>query len=62
VNLGNHEIANNLIKSLANSGVFMRKPMVAPQDRYLRIGVGSDDEHRHLESVLIPLMRTASEA
>ncbi|MFK8080737.1 MAG: aminotransferase class I/II-fold pyridoxal phosphate-dependent enzyme [Granulosicoccus sp.] len=58
VDMGDAETANALIGSLADGGVFMRKPMVAPQDRYIRIGVGTLNEHQHLERVLVPLIKT----
>jgi len=52
VDMREAEIANAVVSGLAESGVFIRKPMVAPQDRYIRIGVGSEEEHQHLEKVM----------
>lgn len=60
VDMRNHEVANKLIESLASGGVFMRKPMVAPQDRFIRVGVGTEEEHQHLERALIPLIQAIS--
>ncbi|MFK7859401.1 MAG: aminotransferase class I/II-fold pyridoxal phosphate-dependent enzyme [Granulosicoccus sp.] len=57
VDLGKQETANAIIAALADRGVFMRKPMVTPQDRFIRIGVGTNEEHQHLENMLIPLIR-----
>ncbi|MBX2883028.1 MAG: aminotransferase class I/II-fold pyridoxal phosphate-dependent enzyme [Granulosicoccus sp.] len=48
--------ADNLIQSLAQAGVFLRKPMVAPQNRYIRIGVGTDHEHTILEQAIRKLI------
>ena len=56
VDMGDHETANTLIESLASAGVFMRKPMVAPQSRFIRVGVGTEKEHDYLMSVLRPLI------
>lgn len=52
VDMQDHERADAVIESLASAGVFMRKPMVAPQSRFIRIGVGAKQEHEHLQSVL----------
>lgn len=57
VDMRDHETANALIQALAAGGVFMRKPMVSPQDRFIRVGVGTEEEHQHLERVLIPLIQ-----
>ena len=46
-----HITAKALIESLASDGVLIRKLMVAPQNRFIRVGVGTDEEHQHLESV-----------
>lgn len=56
VDMRDHETANALIESLATGGVFMRKPMVAPQNRFIRVGVGTAKEHEYLESVLRQLI------
>ncbi len=56
VDMRDHEMANALIESLASAGVFMRKPMVAPQNRFIRMGVGTAKEHEHLECVLRQLI------
>jgi histidinol-phosphate aminotransferase len=52
VDIGDSERAVGLIHALGKEGVFMRKPMVAPQNRYVRIGIGTEEEHEHLESAL----------
>lgn len=57
VNVGSTENANGLITSLAQKGVFMRKPAVAPQSQYVRVGVGTVEEHRYLEEVFPSLVR-----
>ncbi|MFK7992881.1 MAG: aminotransferase class I/II-fold pyridoxal phosphate-dependent enzyme [Granulosicoccus sp.] len=59
VDMRNHETASAVIESLANRGVFMRKPMVSPQNRFIRVGVGSEEEHHHLEKVLVPIINAS---
>lgn len=56
VDIGDAQRAANLIQSLAEAGVFMRKPMVAPQDTHVRIGVGTEQEHAYLEKVIKALL------
>jgi histidinol-phosphate aminotransferase len=45
MDLGSAERAGGLLQDLAQLGVFIRKPMVAPLDGFLRIGVGTAAEH-----------------
>lgn len=45
VDLGSADKANALLQQLEDAGIFLRKPMLAPHDRFLRIGVGTEDEH-----------------
>jgi len=45
VDLGAVDKANALLQQFENAGIFLRKPMVPPHDRYLRIGVGTEEEH-----------------
>ncbi|MFK7894181.1 MAG: aminotransferase class I/II-fold pyridoxal phosphate-dependent enzyme [Granulosicoccus sp.] len=56
VDLGSAERASQLILKLAESGIFMRKPMVAPQDTFIRIGVGTEQEHAILEKAMQKLL------
>jgi len=52
VDAGSAARAVALMQALQESGVFVRKPAVAPQDRCVRIGVGTPDELGQLESLL----------
>lgn len=52
VDLGNSDRATGILQQLAKRGIFMRKPMQAPLDRFLRVGVGTLEEHELLLSVL----------
>lgn len=45
VDIGSSDKANALLQTLEQAGIFLRKPMVSPQDRFLRIGVGTEQEH-----------------
>lgn len=56
VDLGDVARAEDLVQSLGKAGVFMRKPMVPPQDRFVRIGVGTEAEHLCLEKAIRPLL------
>lgn len=57
VDLGGHARATTLIQQLGERGVFMRKPMIAPQSNFIRIGIGSDAEHAFMASVMEPLIK-----
>lgn len=58
VDLDNSERAATIIGKFVEHGVFMRKPMVAPQSNFIRIGIGTDAEHTLMASVLKPLITT----
>ena len=45
VDMGSSQRAVQLLKTLNDQGIFLRKPMVPPQDSFIRIGVGSESEH-----------------
>ena len=45
VDMGSSLRAVQLLKTLNDQGIFLRKPMVPPQDSFIRIGVGSESEH-----------------
>ncbi len=62
VDAGSTDSANGLINSLARAGVFMRKPGVEPQSQYIRVGVGTSEEHQHLEQVFPELVRAIQAA
>ncbi len=49
VDLGSAARANALLQQLEQAGIFLRKPMVAPHDSFLRIGVGTEEEHALFE-------------
>ncbi|MGK0281335.1 MAG: histidinol-phosphate aminotransferase [Patiriisocius sp.] len=57
VDLGSSDRAFKMLGLLNEHGVFMRKPMQPPQDRYLRVGVGTDSEHAVLQKVLPALLK-----
>lgn len=48
VDLASNERAIKMLSLLDEQGIFMRKPMQAPLDRYLRVGVGTAEEHDFL--------------
>ncbi len=56
VNIGNEQQANTLIASLAQKGIFIRKPAIAPQSQYIRVGVGTHEEHELLIKTLPALL------
>ena len=51
VDLGDAARAGALLDALLARGVFVRKPMAPPLDRYVRLGVGTDDEMDRLEAM-----------
>jgi len=57
VDLGSSDRAGRMLKLLAENGVFMRKPMVAPQDQFLRVGIGTQSEQAVLEDVFEGLLK-----
>ena len=58
VETGSVQRADLLLKQLASAGVFMRKPGMTPQSSHIRIGVGTEEDQRFLESVLVPLLQS----
>ena len=58
VETGSEQRADWLLKQLAGAGVFMRKPGMSPQSSHVRIGVGTEEDQRFLESVLVPLIES----
>lgn len=56
VNIGNEPQANTLITTLAQEGIFVRKPAIAPQSQYIRVGVGTHEEHELLTKTLPKLL------
>jgi histidinol-phosphate aminotransferase len=57
IDLGSSERAASLLKALNEEGIFLRKPMVPPQDSFIRIGVGTVDEHAILAEAFSRLVR-----
>ncbi len=45
VDLQSSERAKNVLAELNKQGVFIRMPGVAPLNRFIRVGIGSDEEH-----------------
>ncbi len=60
VDLGSADKANALLQQFEQAGIFLRKPMVAPHDTYLRIGVGTEQEHAVFADELRRLLGRAS--
>jgi len=56
VDIGCADKANAIISGLAKHGIFMRKPAVAPQNTFIRIGVGTDKELALLSTALPELL------
>lgn len=56
VDLASADKANGLIQQLEQDGIFLRKPMIAPHERFLRIGVGTAQEHSLFEERLRRLL------
>lgn len=52
VDFGSAERAGKVLKHLLARGIFLRKPMLAPLDRYIRIGMGTPAEHNLLAEEL----------
>ena len=50
---GSRERAERLVSGLLQRGVFIRKPSVAPLDRYVRVSVGTSEERAHFAGILI---------
>lgn len=56
IDLGTKERAVKLLNQLGERRIFMRKPMHPPQDRYIRVGVGTDTEFQLLCDTLPELL------
>lgn len=56
VDMGSRSHADALVLQLAEKGVFIRKPNMDPQNRYIRIGVGTEQEHEYLTQTLSTLL------
>ena len=52
VDTGSSERALQLLEMLNEQGIFLRKPMVPPQDSFIRIGVGTQSEHAILAEAM----------
>jgi len=50
VDTGAGDNTREILKQLGEQGVFIRMPGVAPLDRYLRVGIGTSDEHTKFAS------------
>ena len=59
VDLGDAGRARRLLDALLGRGVFVRKPVAPPLDRYVRIGIGTDAETAHLEAMFADALRAA---
>jgi len=57
VDLASSERAIKMLSLLDEHGIFMRKPMQAPLDRYLRVGVGTAEEHDFFASKFPELLQ-----
>jgi histidinol-phosphate aminotransferase len=57
VDLGSSDRAFKMLSLLSEHGVFMRKPMQPPQDRYIRVGVGTAAEQTILQNLLPELLK-----
>ena len=49
VDMGHGDNTRTMLNKLMEHGIFIRMPGVAPLDRFLRVGVGSPDEHAAFE-------------
>ena len=47
--MGHGDNTRAILDQLVEQGIFIRMPGVAPLDRFLRVGVGSPDEHTAFE-------------
>jgi len=56
VDLGSVEYANKMLEALNTAGIFIRKPSVAPLDRYLRVGVGTEHEQQVFSAIFSDLL------
>jgi len=56
VDTGHGDNTREILKQLGEQGVFIRMPGVAPLDRYLRVGIGTSDEHHKFASAFKQLI------
>jgi len=49
VDMGHGDNTRTILGKLVEQGIFIRMPGVAPLDRFLRVGVGSPEEHAAFE-------------
>ncbi|ASJ70950.1 aminotransferase class I/II-fold pyridoxal phosphate-dependent enzyme [Granulosicoccus antarcticus] len=56
VDMGSSQRAAEILAALNEQGIFLRKPMVPPQDRFIRFGVGTENEHAMLAQALGALL------
>ncbi|MBX2879053.1 MAG: aminotransferase class I/II-fold pyridoxal phosphate-dependent enzyme [Granulosicoccus sp.] len=61
VDMGSSERAKATLKELGEHGIFMRMPGVAPLDRYIRVGLGTEDEHNYLTHVMREKLSTLAD-
>lgn len=52
VDMGTSDRAKATLKELGEYGIFMRMPGVPPLDRYIRVGLGTEEEHTYLAHIL----------
>ena len=57
VDTGSSQRALQLLEMLSKQGIFLRKPMVPPQDSFIRIGVGTQSEHAILAEALSHMLQ-----
>ena len=57
VDTGNGDNTREILKQLGEQGVFIRMPGIAPLDRYLRVGIGTEEEHATFEASFSQLIK-----
>lgn len=57
LDMGTSDKADQLLQQLDDERIFLRKPRNAPLDRFLRIGVGTEQEHARLALSLTKLLQ-----
>ena len=56
VDMGSVESADKVLQALNDAQVFIRKPGMAPHNRYIRIGIGTDAEHHEFARVFTNIL------
>lgn len=56
LDMGSAARATRLLNALQQQGIFLRKPQIAPLDRFLRIGIGSPEEQSLFENAFEELL------